>query len=39
MFPTYHFNQTALMVIYLLIALALPAIAIYFDNREWPHKH
>jgi hypothetical protein len=39
MFPTYHFNETALMLIYLTIALLIPAAAIYFDNAQWPHKH
>jgi hypothetical protein len=34
MFAQYDFNDTALMIIYLLIALAIPGIVMLFDNAK-----
>lgn len=39
MFPSYNFNETALMLIYLIIVLLIPFIAIYFDDSQWNRRH
>ncbi len=35
----YSFSQTALWVIFLLSALIIPAIIMYFDDDEQHHLH
>lgn len=34
MFPQFEFNDTALMIIYLLIALVIPAVAVIGDDAK-----
>ncbi len=37
MFPAFEFSNTSLMLIYLSIALVIPAVFMYFDTEEWHH--
>lgn len=38
MFPQFEFSNTALMLIYLTIALLIPAVFLYFDDEQWHRK-
>ncbi len=38
MFPVFEFSSTSLMLIYLTIAVLIPVVFLYFDNKEWPRS-
>lgn len=38
MFPKYELSDTVLMVLYLAMALAIPAIAMYFDDAKMHNR-
>lgn len=38
MFPAFEFSDTTLMLIYLTIALLIPAVFVYLDNEQMHHN-
>lgn len=38
MFSQYEFNDTVLMVLYLAMALVIPAIAMFFDDAKMHNR-
>lgn len=35
----FEWSNTGLMLIYLIIAIAIPAVVMFFDDTTWEHKH
>ncbi len=39
MFPEFHWTSTGLLLLFILIAMAIPAIVTYFDDDQQHHLH
>ncbi len=37
MVPEFHWHQTSLLIMFILVALLIPGIVAFFDDYKWHH--